>query len=222
MCRFEPCSVLLGIVERDLMCEQNRRAEYASIREENLQLNSQAFQLIGGSLTLDFVILGYGLSKAEPGQLDPLLPFTGIITLFVANLLIAHKIRMAHRLAIFLKFFVVPKLPGILWPKVYFEFREGFERNNKSVAKIAERFVIVQTGAIMAAQLINTLLLLQCQPSTSRLILLGFALPLFPIQWLLLRIVNDHAPIEREFERLQDSQQESGEPQPDNADQPRP
>ena len=94
------------------MCKQNIKEEYIALRAEILQLNSQAFTLAGGSLTL-FTILGFGLSMSKLIELDPFVPFVGIVILIAANILIGHKIRVAHRLAFYQKYFIEPKMPGV-------------------------------------------------------------------------------------------------------------
>lgn len=73
------------------MCGKYIKEEYVALRAEILQLNSQAFTLVGGSLTLNFTILGFGLGKYKLMDFNPLIPFIGIVVLVATNILIAHK-----------------------------------------------------------------------------------------------------------------------------------
>lgn len=124
------------------MCESNIRQEFSTIRDEILQLNSQAFALVGGSLTINFTIIGFGISKSGTNDINPMLPFIGILLLVASNILIAHKIRMAHRLAYFIKIYIAPNLKGIKWSDVYFAYRKRSDSGyNWFVRYIAERFV---------------------------------------------------------------------------------
>ena len=197
------------------MCEQNIKEEYIALRAEILQLNSQAFTLVGGSLTLNFTILGFGLSKSKLIELDPFIPFIGILILVAANILIAHKIRMAHRLAFYQKYFIEPKMPGVRWGEIGFKFRTTFdEKHNKFLASVTERFVLIQTAMISVAQLINLIALFQCQPSSMRTFILIISAVLLFVQLVLLHYINDNKPVEEVFLEIAKSYNEAKSDKP--------
>ena len=174
------------------MCKQNIKEEYIALRAEILQLNSQAFTLAGGSLTL-FTILGFGLSMSKLIELDPFVPFVGIVILIAANILIGHKIRVAHRLAFYQKYFIEPKMPGVRWGEIGFKFRTAFDgKHNKFLVSVTERFVLVQTAIISVPQVINFIALSQCHPSLMRTFILIISAVLLFVQLVLFCYINDY------------------------------
>jgi hypothetical protein len=141
------------------MQENEMLAEYSSIRDEIRQLNSQAFTSISGSLTLNLIILGWMLGSSAPSNMI-FLPFMAFIILITANFLIAHKIRAAHRLALYQLNFIENNLPQIRWARVYFDFRKRVEKEKgKFRVSITERFDEVQLLAIVVVQIFDILII---------------------------------------------------------------
>ena len=187
------------------MCKPNIREEFSTIRDEILQLNSQAFALVGGSLTINFTIIGFGINKHGTKNIDPMLPFIGILLLVASNILIAHKIRMAHRLALFIKYYIEPSLEGIKWADVYFDYRKKFNlEHNWFVRHIAERFVDTQTSVLCIAQFVNVLILLNCSGTIGKYLLAISAAILLIFQIILLRTINNCKSMESIFKLLLD------------------
>jgi hypothetical protein len=185
------------------MNEVNIREEYVAIRAEILQLNEQAFTLVGASLALNFVILGFGLRRHGVSDLEPIIPFIGVFILLVSNVLLSHKIRMAHRLAYYQKHFIEPVLPGVRWARIGSLFRKNFDsRHNRFVISIAERFVLVQTAVVTAAQIVNIFVMLLGTKSITWYLLVSITAVLLAVEVVLLRIINNYQPIDAGFAEI--------------------
>jgi len=131
-------------------------AEFSRIRDEIIQLNGQAFTALTGSLTINFAILSTVFATEAPKFKPAFLPFIALVVLFAGTILLCHKIRMAHRLGLFLQYFVQPRLEGIQWPSVYFQYREVYQQRNSGwYCSLGERFVEVQKLILLFAQLID-------------------------------------------------------------------
>ena len=89
-------------------------AEYRAVRDEILQLNGQLFAVLGSSLTLNVAILGWLFTRTDPARFFGL-PTVGILMLFVGNSILLNRNRLAHRLALFQKYFIETRLPDICW-----------------------------------------------------------------------------------------------------------
>jgi hypothetical protein len=194
-------------------------AEYSSIRDEILQLNSQAFVTITGSLTINFTILGAMFSNVErilsnnnPLQELIFLPFIGFMVLILGNILLSHKIRIAHRLALFVKYFIEEKNKNIRWSRTYFDFKEKYDKKKgKFVASITERFVEVQALILVIAQLINIVIIIYflmnfyykkiLNLSLHNIILVALIISLI-IEFSLLRMLNNYKPYKEIFKEL--------------------
>ena len=96
--------------------------EYSSIRDEINLLNAQAFTTVTGSLTFNFVILGWMFASNNGSRELLFLPFIAVLILIIGNLLILHKIRDAHSLALYQKYFIERELIHIKWATVCFDY----------------------------------------------------------------------------------------------------
>lgn len=185
------------------MSTDNIREEYIALRAEILQLNSQAFALVSGSLTINFTILGFGLSKTKLIEIDPLIPFFGALVLVTANILIAHKVRVAHRLALYQKYFIEPNMPGIRWAKVGYMFREYFKKKQGILSEMTERFHLIQTTVLFVPQMINAAVIFLCHPpSKYNGIVFSITLLLMFIQMVLLKHIGKYKLMEEVFREL--------------------
>jgi hypothetical protein len=95
-------------------------AEYRSIRSEIEQLNGQIFLVFTGSLTANVTIMGWFFTQEKR---NPYILTIGIAILLLGSLLLLNRNRLAHRLAIFQKYFIESRITDICWSRVYFEYR---------------------------------------------------------------------------------------------------
>jgi hypothetical protein len=173
--------------------------EYSRTREEIDQLNGQAFATLTGSLAVSLAILGAFFTSTRPREELVALPFLAFLALAVGSLVLAHKIRMAHRLALFLKYFVQPTIPQLKWPDTYFKFRELFKHKHPGLlASFPERFVEVQNSALVAAQFAAIGFTVYFG---SRWLAGASGIILF-VQLVLLRRINDYDAMEAVFKSM--------------------
>jgi hypothetical protein len=184
--------------------EEQRLEEYKQIRQEILQLNKEAFAVATGSFTINIAILVVNKAGCEVQNSGSQL-FFGILILAVGLLLIAHKIRCAHRLSYFIVHFIEPHLKGLQWQSVYSLYRKKYKENDSSnIGDIAERFVKAQGIIIVAIQMVDILILI-CNreaPWTFGAIILIL------IQWLCCKHFNDYTHIEKTLRDIASNQQQ--------------
>lgn len=133
-------------------------AEYGSVRSEILQLNGQIFASVSSTLTLNVIVLGWLLGQETPVSFYGL-PTVGIFLLSGGNALLLNRNRIAHRLALFQKYFIEPRIPDICWGRVYFAYRDKYPAEGK-LTSLAERVADSGTYILIWASLINVLLLI--------------------------------------------------------------
>jgi hypothetical protein len=135
--------------------DQNERdevlAEYGAMRAEVLQLNSQIITIFVGTLTLDISVLGWFFANDDLGAFY-VLPTIGVFFLVLGSTVLTNRLRLAHRLGMFQKYFIEPRLPGITWATVYFRYREQL-RLKKGVSTWGER--LTESGFLLGVGLIN-------------------------------------------------------------------
>lgn len=132
-------------------------AEYRSVRDEIMQLNGQLFTVIGSSLTLNVAVLGWLFARDEPAEFFGF-PTVRIFILFVGNSILLNRNRVAHRLALFQKYFIETRLPAICWGRVYFEYRKYYQGGR--FGPWAERLADSGTYVLFSASVINLVILL--------------------------------------------------------------
>ena len=132
-------------------------AEYRAVRDEILQLNGQLFAVLGSSLTLNVAILGWLFTRTDPARFFGL-PTVGILMLFVGNSILLNRNRLAHRLALFQKYFIETRLPDICWGRVYFEYRNQYPAFGFS--RWAERLADSGTYVLLSASGVNLVIVL--------------------------------------------------------------
>jgi tripartite-type tricarboxylate transporter receptor subunit TctC len=100
-------------------------AEYKSVRSEIEQLNGQIFLVFGSSLTANLTILGWFFTQQPP---KPYILVIGVAVLFFGSLILLIRNRVAHRLALFQRYFIETKIPEIRWSRIYFAPVAGIMR----------------------------------------------------------------------------------------------
>jgi len=128
-------------------------AEYASIRSEIQQLNGQVFAVLSSSLAANIAVLGWFFGKDNPHEFFPL-PTVGILLLLGGTIILLNRNRLAHRLALFQKYFIESRIPDICWGRVYFEYRNRYPRSNL-VPRLAERLAESGADVLLATSVIN-------------------------------------------------------------------
>ncbi len=104
--------------------------EYKVVRAEALQLNAQIYLAFSASILLGFSAIGW-LFGQDKLQLHHLLaPLFSIIILSVGDFIVLQRNRLAHRLALFCKLFIEPKLPDIKWSNTYFLYRKVYKSDS--------------------------------------------------------------------------------------------
>lgn len=135
-------------------------AEYSSIRTEILQLNDQAFKSLMGSIALDITVLSWMFSREDPSQYFSM-PAIGVFILFAGVLVLLNRNRLAHRLAIFQKIFIEPRIPDICWARVYFQYREEHAKKHSGwFSSWGERIAESGGNTILIIQIVNLLVFL--------------------------------------------------------------
>jgi hypothetical protein len=130
-------------------------AEYSAMRAEVLQLNSQIVTIFAGTLTLDVSVLGWMFVKDVP-QSYWVFPTVGIFFLALGSVVITNRLRLAHRIGMFQKHFIEPRLPGIQWASVYFEYRELL-RQDGGASTWGER--LTESWFLLGVGFVNLLIL---------------------------------------------------------------
>lgn len=131
-------------------------AEYRAMRAEVLQLNSQIIGIFTGTLALDISVLGWFFARAEPSKFYAL-PTVGVFFIALGSTILTNRLRLAHRLGMFQKYFLEPRLPGICWATVYFRYREQVGAA-KSISTWGER--LTESGFLLAVGIVNLAILL--------------------------------------------------------------
>jgi len=139
-------------------------AEYSAVRAEIEQLNGQIFSVLSGSLALDLSVLGWLFGGPGDPRARYFLPTVGILFLMAGNYILLNRNRGAHRLALFQKHFVEPRLPDICWGRVYFEYRTRYSETSKTWAKkrlesMAERLANSGSWVLVGASALNIVIL---------------------------------------------------------------
>lgn len=174
--------------------EEQLLEEYKSIRSEIQQLNGEAFTIVTGSLAANLALLGVAFSSSRSPESLKLVPLLGFFALFIGTVFIAHKIRMAHRLGLFLKIFVQPNLDGIQWPGVYFSYRLLFDaQRSRKYELLLERFANVQTAVLFGFQILNLVVLVLWSEAFA-LAMFGLALLVWEVS--LVNAIGDYKSIE--------------------------
>jgi hypothetical protein len=172
--------------------EEQLLEEYKSIRSEIQQLNGEAFTIVTGSLTANLALLGVAHAAHPPVRSRS--QYLAFFALFIGTVFIAHKIRMAHRLGLFLKIFVQPNLEGIQWPGVYFSYRLLFDAQRSSKYELLlERFANVQTAVLFGFQILNLVVLVLWSEAFA---LATFGLALLVWEVSLVNAIGDYKRIE--------------------------
>jgi hypothetical protein len=131
-------------------------AEYAAMRAEILQLNGQIVTIFAGTLTLDVSVLGWFFSKDAPGGAIAL-PTIGIFFLALGSTVLTNRLRLAHRLGMFQRYFIEPKLPGITWATVYFQYRDELRKASGASTwgeRLTESAFLLGVGVVNLAVLV--------------------------------------------------------------------
>ena len=132
-------------------------AEYGSVRSEIQQLNGQVFTALSSSLALNIAVLGWLIGKSNPSQFFTL-PTVGVFLLLMGNLILLNRNRVAHRLAIFQKYFIESRLPDLCWSRVGFEYRKRYPKT--ILVNLCERLADSATFILLLAGIINLLVLI--------------------------------------------------------------
>jgi len=132
-------------------------AEYGSVRSEIQQVNRQIFAALSSSLALNVAVLGWLVGKDTPSQFYAL-PTVGMFLLLGGNAILLNQNRVAHRLALFQKYFIEPRLPDLCWGRVYFAYRERYPRS-EILSNLGERLAESGTFILLLASCVNLLVL---------------------------------------------------------------
>jgi glucose uptake protein GlcU len=175
-------------------------AEYSSVRSEILQLNGQAFAIVTGSLTLNFAILGAMFSSQNPLEDLLVLSLIAMLILAAGTILLAHKIRAAHRLTFFQKHFIENRIPEVMWGKIYFKYRTIFDREYKNpFDRLSERFVNAQNFVLIIAQFIDFVILIKYRETSEHTIFIISAVIIVILQCLFLKKINNYKSMKNVF-----------------------
>ncbi len=109
-------------------------AEYKEVRKEILQINAQIFTIltsgIGLILTIDgWIFISKTIRIIEEIKQNWYIPLFSITLLAFINVIILHRNRLAHRLALFQKYFIERRIPDICWARVYFTYRDNYQQS---------------------------------------------------------------------------------------------
>jgi hypothetical protein len=91
-------------------------AEYRSVRAEIEQLNGQLFAVLTAVLIIDITILGWFFTRDKPANYY-WIPTIGILMLFFGSLPMFNRNILSHRLALFQKYFIEPRVRDVCWGK---------------------------------------------------------------------------------------------------------
>ena len=174
-------------------------AEYSSISNEILQLNSQIFTVLTSGLGLNILIIGW-MFTSDPFNLW-YLPLVGIGLLSITNILLLNINRLAHRLAIFQKYFIEDRLPDICWARVGFAYRELYEY--KGLQVLYERIAQNRFLLILLTQFVNLLLVVFFKFEPISIPIIVIVLLLGVGQWLLMKSMTNYKSIEEAFKKVE-------------------
>jgi len=107
------------------MAEKNndlKIAEYNAIRNEILQLNSQIYNTFYG--TILFVVTVFGWYYKNNLESSIMLYLFLFLILLIGNIVVINRNRLAHRLALVIRYFIEEKNTDLQWSTVYFEYRK--------------------------------------------------------------------------------------------------
>lgn len=135
-------------------------AEYSAVRAEIEQLNGQIFSVLSGSLALDVSILGWLFGEHGNPRVPYLLPTVGILFLMAGNYILLNRNRLAHRLALFQKYFVESRQPAICWARVGSQYRIRYSKDAGRFASFVERLADSGSWVLFGASVLNILVLL--------------------------------------------------------------
>jgi hypothetical protein len=133
-------------------------AEYAAVRREIEQLNKEIFLIMSASLSLDFVALGWLFNSRVEFHFSYVILTIATLSLVTGDFLLLARNRSAHRLALFQKYFIEPRLPEIYWGRVYFEYRSEYKKDKGG--EWGERLALSASNVLLAAILLNVAALL--------------------------------------------------------------
>jgi len=132
-------------------------SEYASVRSEIQQLNGQVFAVLSSSISINIIILGWFFGKSNPSEFYAL-PTLGIFILFWGNIIMLNRNRLAHRLALFQKYFIESRMPDICWGRVYFKYRLKYPKSS-IISGLAERLSESGTYMFFGVSVVNVIAL---------------------------------------------------------------
>ena len=193
-------------------------AEYSNVRGEIEQLNRQVFSVLTSSITVNIAVMGWLLGKENPSEFY-LLPTIGILLLFWGNAILLNRNRLAHRLALFQKHFIEPRLPDLCWGRVYSAYRDRYPEKG-FISNLKERLADSGSLFLIFTSIINLFIIvaLGIKPFLNSgstqidwLQVINVILAIVPI-WLqewLRRIFTDYRVIDN---TLRDLSRESGLP----------
>jgi len=184
------------------------------VRAEIEQLNGQIFAVLSTALTVDITILGWFFTRNDPSSYF-VIPTIGIILLFFGSVLLLNRNRLAHRLALFQKYFIEPRAPDICWGRVYFKYRIEYEKQDQGIPKIStisERLADSAVYVLLFAAGINLVVLIgfgvgpyvphQRVQFTWRLVNLAVAITFFCLPLWLRRVMSDYSAIEATMQKI--------------------
>jgi uncharacterized membrane protein (UPF0136 family) len=198
----------------DALNREGLFAEYSAIRAEILQLNGQVFATFTGALALNATVLGWMFSKDEPSNFL-YLATVGAVLIFAGQIILLHRNRLAHRLAIFQKLFIESRVPSIVWARTYFEYRVIYDKTkSRFSAKWSERIAESGSSLLSLVQCTNLFIILiyTTLPSLLRrdstfqhkegLIYAAVVVSILLLQYFAVRYMTDYKAIEHALQRV--------------------
>jgi hypothetical protein len=179
-------------------------SEYKSIRDEINQLNTQIITAFSFVLSGNLIILGWMFSKENSQDYLYLLIISFILLIF-GNIIIISRNRLAHRLALFQKYFIETRLTDIYWARVYFDYRETYKKSSMCyfIINIFERLSDVFCWFLNILSLLNLIIIflynINCKLQWF-VFLVG--LSVFIVQLLMNILINRYKKIEDVFKIL--------------------
>ena len=195
--------------------------EYSATRNEILQLNSQVFAILTSGLGLDIVIIGWIFVSKSPPKDFWYLPIFGIVILFLTNLVLLSKNRLAHRLALFQKYFIEERIPDICWARVYFAYRKEYPLgiSNKVFERISEGSTIV----VLIVQIINLLFMgilipwkFPGLPYCSIICIIAISILWIILQWIIVRSMTNYKKADQAFKAVLNNEIKKVQPKKSN------
>jgi len=184
-------------------------AEYNSIRNEILQLNKQSFVAMSSSLAIYVIIMGWIVDKGFKQSFYGLWTL-GVLILFIGNIMVLNRNRVAHRLALFQKYFIETRIENLLWSRVYFIYRnktKGWGANyQERLADLMSILLIclsaLNLSALMITGIISILHHRMAQVDGVQLANFLIALILVLLQFWLYKKMTDYDLIEETFKTI--------------------